>query len=75
MVGLEDTGIVINKVGLQERVGLGLDKAFTYGSHSKPPHHLITIQPLLTLQQVYLFFFIPLKSVNICYQSEIVDIV
>ena len=75
MVRFKDTSIVVDKVRLKARAGLGFDKPIMHWSNSESPHHLVVLQSALALQQIHLFFFKPPKSIDVRYEASIVDVV
>ena len=68
VVGLEDAGVGrVSEVWVEAGAGLGLNEAFMYGSHSESPHKFVSVKPLLSFNEVDLFFFVPAEPVNVCY--------
>ena len=68
VIGLEDTSIGrISEVWVETGAGFGLNEAFTYWSHSESPHEFVPVEPLLSFNEVDLFFFVPAEPVDVHY--------
>ena len=68
VVGLEDTSVGrISEVWVETGAGFGLNKAFMYWSHSESPHEFVSVEALLSFNQVDLLFFVPAESVDVRY--------
>ena len=67
-VGFEDTNVGrVNEVWVETGAGFGLNKAFTYWSHSESPHEFVPVESLLSFNEADLFFFVPPESVDVRY--------
>ena len=47
-VGFQNADFGVSEVWVETGAGLGLNKAFTYGSHPKSPHKLVAVELLLS---------------------------
>ena len=67
-VGLEDTSVSgISEVWMEAGTSFGLNKAFTYWSHSKSPHKFVPVESLLSFNEADLFCFVPSEPVDVRY--------
>ena len=67
-VGFEDPSVGrISEVWVEAGASFGLNKAFTYWSHSESPHEFVPVESLLSFNEVDLFFFVPSEPVDVRY--------